>query len=212
MLTHAILFDEEAELLTKIETVQPRLNVGIKKSNRHDHGKKALHLADDQTFPAAWPGVAFKVRWRPGPGEIRYMRLALGRQGGVGVGIQLGHDGRFGPDRKGRPNVPLPRRPAGETLGASLTVAEKHENQKYVVVTRDLYADFGEFTLTGLGPVHGDTQVAYFDQLIVGATSDDLEQTPAEYGAPRPCRTRNHGRQGQVCRILSCFPINLSNT
>jgi hypothetical protein len=43
------------------------------------------------------------------------------------------------------------------------------------VVTRDLFADFGEFTLTGLAltPVDGD--YALFDHIYLGATPESLD-------------------------------------
>jgi hypothetical protein len=44
-----------------------------------------------------------------------------------------------------------------------------------VVVTRDLFADFGEFTLTGFALSAIDGQAAYFDGIYLGRTSGDFE-------------------------------------
>ena len=46
----------------------------------------------------------------------------------------------------------------------------------WVVVTRDLFADFGEFTLTGLSLSVPDEDggAAAFDQIYLGRTSQDF--------------------------------------
>jgi hypothetical protein len=43
------------------------------------------------------------------------------------------------------------------------------------LVTRDLYADFGEFTFTGLALSAIDGQGAVFDHIYLGRTVDDLD-------------------------------------
>jgi hypothetical protein len=42
-------------------------------------------------------------------------------------------------------------------------------------VTRDLFADFGEFTLTGLALSPVDGEYALFDHIYLGATPEDFE-------------------------------------
>ena len=46
---------------------------------------------------------------------------------------------------------------------------------EWTVVTRDLFADFGEFTLNGLAFSPIDGAHAYFDHIYLGHTVDDLD-------------------------------------
>ena len=45
----------------------------------------------------------------------------------------------------------------------------------FTVVTRDLFADFGEFTLTGLALSPVDGEYALFDHIYLGTTPEDFE-------------------------------------
>jgi biopolymer transport protein ExbB len=45
----------------------------------------------------------------------------------------------------------------------------------WVVVTRDLYADFGEFTWTGIALSPVDGEYGLFDHIYLGKTTRDFE-------------------------------------
>ena len=45
----------------------------------------------------------------------------------------------------------------------------------FTVVTRDLFADFGEFTLTGLALSPVDGEYALFDHIYLGASTESLD-------------------------------------
>jgi hypothetical protein len=57
-----------------------------------------------------------------------------------------------------------------------LQVADKVPAPRFEVVTRDLFADFGEFTLTGLGFAPVDGQAALFDHIYLARTLHDLDE------------------------------------
>ena len=46
---------------------------------------------------------------------------------------------------------------------------------EFTVVTRDLFADFGEFTLTGLALSPVDGEFALFDHIYLGTPPEDFE-------------------------------------
>jgi hypothetical protein len=46
------------------------------------------------------------------------------------------------------------------------------------VVTRDLFADFGAFTLTGIAFTPGPGEYALFDHVYLARTADDLKGCP----------------------------------
>ena len=55
-----------------------------------------------------------------------------------------------------------------------------HDN--FELVTRDLFYDFGEFTLTGLGFSPVDGQSALFDHLYLARSAEELDLIKVEKG------------------------------
>ena len=70
--------------------------------------------------------------------------------------------------------------PGGECYGASLVISDKLPAPRFEVVTRDLFADFGEFTLTGLAFSPVDGNAALFDHLYLGRQMEDFELLKVE--------------------------------
>jgi hypothetical protein len=137
-------------------------------------GAASVKVTPDQKFNAALPGLGMKIRENPGPGEFRYLRFVWKKQGGQAVCIQLNHDGQWGPANSNPASFRYHAGTAGQCFGASLAIDAALPEQ-WEVVTRDLFADFGEFTFTGLAlsPVDGD--FAQFDHIYLGTTVDDFK-------------------------------------
>jgi len=131
-------------------------------------GACCLKVAGYQRYRDALAGWAYPVVGKPRPGEYRYLRFAWKKAEGNGVMVQLclgGTDwGRyysgvnavgFQPALQLSPQVP----------------------REWTIVTRDLFADFGQvpFTLTGMAfaPMDG---VALFDHVYLGRTIEDLDR------------------------------------
>ena len=100
--------------------------------------------------------------------------------------LQLAHDGKFGPaesktegDGRAGASFRYHSGPASECYGASVQVSDKLPN-RFELVTRDLYHDFGEFTLTGLGFSPVDGQNALFDHLYLARSLEDFELIEAK--------------------------------
>jgi hypothetical protein len=148
---------------------QIRLDGGEKYS-----GNSSVRVTPDQRFNPALPGLGIKIRKEPGPGEYRYLRFAWKKQGGNQICLQLNHDGQWGPTAGGTGAKFRYHAGPGDCFGASLRVADRAPN-RMTVVTRDLYADFGEFTFTGLALSAIDGQGALFDHIYLGRTVDDLD-------------------------------------
>lgn len=130
-------------------------------------GTAALAITPPQRWNLALPGWNHRVKETPGPGEFRYLRFAWRSRGGDGVMIELAGDGRWPPAEK-----PLWRYYSGRnTTGwAAVQVAEERPDE-WTVVTRNLWQDFGEFTLTGIAPtaMGGEAQ---FDRIELLRTLD----------------------------------------
>ena len=139
-------------------------------------GQSAIHITPDQRYAASIPGYEFKIRENPGAGEYRYLRFAWKKKAGNAICFQLAHEGRFGPGGSTREGAKFRYHagPGGEQYGGSVSVAPTLP-QNYEIVTRDLFVDFGEFTLTGLGLSPVDGQAALFDGIYLGKTPEDFE-------------------------------------
>ena len=130
-------------------------------------GSAYLAVTPPQRFSPRIPEWSFPIRQHPQPGEYRYLRFAW-RGEGHAVMIELAADGRWPPADK-----PLRRYYSGRnsTNWAAVRVAEEVPRQ-WTVVTRDLYEDFGEFTLTGMAPTAMGGE-ARFDRIELLRSGND---------------------------------------
>jgi hypothetical protein len=144
-------------------------------------GTYSLRVTPDQRFNASLPMLGVKIRENPGPGEYRYIRFAWKKAGGNSICLQLNHDGAWGPGEGTREGAKFRYHagPGGECYGASLVISDKLP-AKFEVVTRDLFADFGEFTLSGLAFSPVDGNAALFDHLYLGRQLEDFELLKVE--------------------------------
>jgi hypothetical protein len=141
-------------------------------------GAASVRVMPDQRYNPALPGLGVKIRQNPGAGEYRYLQFAWKKQGGQRVCLQLNHDGQWGPVPSTNPlKFRYDAGPGGgETFGGAKRVGDVLPSD-WVVVTRDLFADFGEFTFSGLAlcPVDGD--FALFDHIYLARAPRDLDLT-----------------------------------
>ncbi|MEX2142116.1 MAG: hypothetical protein WD894_22810 [Pirellulales bacterium] len=170
------IFEDEEEFANSLNQGggQVRLEGGQKYS-----GAASVRVTPDQRFNPALPSLGVKIRKDPGAGEYRYLRFAWRKQGGNQICLQLNHDGAWGPMPGGTGAKFRYHAGPGDCFGASLRVNPRVPN-RMTLVTRDLYADFGEFTLTGLGLSPIDGQFALFDHIYLGRTVDDLDSVKPE--------------------------------
>lgn len=158
------LFDDDTAFAGLLTEGDGRAEV--RQGDAHS-GTAALVIAPPQRWNLALPGWNYRIKETPGPGEFRYLRFAWRSRGGDGVMIELAGDGRWPPAEK-----PLWRYYSGRnTTGwAAVQVAEERPDE-WTVVTRDLWQDFGEFTLTGIAPtaMGGEAQ---FDRIELLRTLD----------------------------------------
>jgi hypothetical protein len=170
------IFEDEEEFATSLNQGggQIRLEGGEKYS-----GASSVRVTGDQRFNPALSSLGVKIRKDPGPGEYRYLRFAWKKQGGNQICLQLNHDGAWGPTAGGSGAKFRYHAGPGDCYGGSLRVAARLPN-RMTVVTRDLYADFGEFTLTGLALSPIDGQFGLFDHIYLGRSVDDLDSVKPE--------------------------------
>ena len=144
-------------------------------------GTYSLRVTPDGRSNAKLPNLGVKIRENPGPGEFRFIRFAWKKTGGNSICLQLNHDGAWGPPAagtagSGREGAKFRYHagPGPECYGAALKIDDQLPG-KFEVVTRDLFADFGEFTLTGLGFSPVDGNAALFDHIYLARQPSDFE-------------------------------------
>lgn len=111
-------------------------------------GQLALRLTPPQRYSPRIAGWEYRIRENPGPGEYRYLRFAWKSPAAAGVMIELAADGRWPAAEESRW-----RYHAGKNLTAwQSTSIDESAPRQWTVVTRDLWQEFGDFTLTGIAP------------------------------------------------------------
>ena len=145
-------------------------------------GTAALRIAGDQRFRAKMPGWGFTIAEKPGPGQFRYLRFAWRKQGGNNIALQLNANNKWGPLRgqKG-PAFRYEAGPAANSFNAAAIRIDTRLPEDWVMVTRDLFADFGSFKLTGLAFTPGVGGYGLFDHVYLARTLDDLKGCPAPF-------------------------------
>ncbi len=123
-------------------------------------GRYALRITPPQRYSSSISNWSFRIRENPAQGEYRYIRFAWKAAEAKGVMLELAADGTW-PSASDRTR----RYHSGEnsTSWQSLEV-EASAPRRWTVVTRDLWQDAGDFTLTGIAPTAiGGT--AFFDRI-----------------------------------------------
>ncbi len=133
-------------------------------------GAAALRVTPPQRYSPQIPGWEFRIRENPAADEFRYIRLAWKTRGGAGVMIELAADGGWP-----APGTPLRRYYSGKnsTNWKATRVSERPPTE-WTVITRDLWKDFGNFTLTGIAPTAMGGE-ALFDRIELLRSLDRVD-------------------------------------
>ncbi len=166
-----VVFEDQVEFLANLTEGGGQASLV---ADQKYSGLASIRVTPDQKFNPALPGLNVKIREFPIPGEYRYLRFAWKKQGGQAICLQLNHDGKWGPDGEGQPKFRYHAGSGGECYGASIAVDENLPAE-FTVVTRDLFDDFGEFTLTGLALSPVDGEAGLWDHIYLGTQPDDFE-------------------------------------
>jgi hypothetical protein len=178
-----LLEDNLEGLLAQLNGIDQGARVG---SNFRDFysGICSVRVTPFQRYCPRLKGWDYPIAEKPGPGQYRYLRFAWKRVGGAGIMIQFHNSAGSWNQRylAGR------RSPITAGWGPMLPVAHTAPAE-WVVVTRDLFKDFGPMRLTGLAltPMDGGS-AGLFDHFYLGRTVADLDRaSAAAFGkAPLP--------------------------
>jgi hypothetical protein len=171
------LFDEERRFAQQLDAGSGSAEVVDRDAYS---GKLCLAVTPPQRHSPHIPGWSYRIVENPGPGEFRYIRFAWKSPAGVGVMIELADGGNWPPADK-----PLRRYYSGKnTTGWAAVQVSAEPPRDWHVVTRDLYRDFGSFTLTGIAPTAMGGE-ALFDRIELLRTLDPALAEPAAQRAGR---------------------------
>ena len=137
-----------------------------------------IYVAPDQD--AELTGLSVPVRENPGPGEYRYITFVWVKWGGTQIGLKfLTKD--EGADAKGREfdytYIAAPGEPDNaKRIPKGLSVVDRA--QGWVAVTRDLWKDFGDFTITGVRFLCPERRDAGFDEIFLAKHEADFKNAP----------------------------------
>ncbi len=130
--------------------------------------------------PAELTGLSIPVRENPGAGEYRYITFVWVKWGGSQIGLKFltsdePADGRGAAyDYTYTAGTPDPNN--AKRIEKGLSVVDRA--QGWVVVTRDLWKDFGDFTITGVQFICPERRDAGFDEIFLAKTERALGGAP----------------------------------
>ncbi len=171
------LFDEEGNFapVDRVPETGGTANVAaaatLVDDDRH-HGRRALRVAPEGEVRSDL-AEPIRIRERPAWGEYRFIRFAVRKLGRGQASLALEtRDLREEPVRydigRGKPS-----------FGGAKRIYNDQPPEHWIVMTRDLFADFGNVDVTGLrlGTLGGEG--ALFDHVYLARGHHDLDQIPA---------------------------------
>ena len=138
-------------------------------------GNVSVFATPSQSYNNQMTDWNFPIRENPGAGEYRYIAFAWKSDGGTGVMIQFPDNGAWGAVTDPcvePPAVGTRRYIAGENVtGWSGVCVSDEIPTQWTLVERDLFADFGEFTLTGMAltPFDDGGNGDYYDAIMLSS-------------------------------------------
>jgi hypothetical protein len=169
------LLDDDA-VLTAAE--QGKSGAAVMTGDDHYSGARSLRLTPAGRFRLELPS-ATRIRAQPKWGEARFLRLAVRKQNSGSVALEL-------EDAQPRDKPAIYE--AGRIKPTSdATVAMWRDNlpSGWVVITRDLFADFGNIDLRALVMNCPDGEAILLDHIYLGRHPSDFEMIPVVRQAPR---------------------------
>ena len=162
---------------------------------KHDvfSGKSALRVSPAQRFEMDIPGWSYPIVEKPKVGEYRYLRFAWKKLDAGPLMLQLGSRDPASWERR--------YHAGGSPPWAAIEVAAKAPGE-WAVFTRDLFKDFGAFTISGIAftPLHGGDGL--FDHILLGRTIEDLDQATSATLSKSTARPLTDARLKQAWEAL----------
>lgn len=142
-------------------------------------GRTSLLIADGSKETSELPGGPIAIREFPALGEYRYLRFAWRSRSRLPLALHLARDDEWGASEGSDPRLGFRYRAGGDLQNGPGPAYELGAPSKaWEVVTRDLFADFGSFDLTGLRFSANSEGTAEFDEIVFARREEDLKGQP----------------------------------
>jgi biopolymer transport protein ExbB len=166
------LFDDvlTSDAQWKSKSFSKKGGYASKENSQYIYVKKA----DDV---AAITGLSIPIRENPAVGEYRYISFAWVKWGGAQIAMKFEHD------PAAKYSVTLAKKYnytyfAGEINDLTGFRLGTKAPGGWLLTTRDLWKDFGDFTLTGISFICPEKRDAGFDAIYLGRSLSDLGNAP----------------------------------
>lgn len=169
------LFEDQKEIRKALTEDAGQLF--LEKNDRYS-GEASLRLIGVQRWGIDSFQIRVSIREKPGPGEYRYLRFAWKKFGGQRFGLQLHGTSPQLEDWR-RYHLGPEEKTFGSWPGLSIRLAEEIPKE-WTVVTRDLFADFGEFDIRGMALTNFDGQAGLFDHIYLARDKEDFARLGSE--------------------------------
>ena len=174
-----LLEDEGEALITHLNNLPTKERGNAMLESRDPFsGVSCLRVTPMQKFCHMVAGWNFPIVEHPELGQYRYICFAWKRTNGIQIMLQL----------LGDRTRTIHRYHAGlNGLGWKSIAISPSAPKQWALVTRDLYKDFGSFTLMGLAFTAPDGEAALYDHIYLARSLEDLEAVrPPSVGKRRP--------------------------
>ncbi len=181
---------EFAALEIEPVAVEQRGRVEWSGDDRHS-GARAVKVTPAGQFARKFDGD-IPIRETPGWGEYRFLRFAFRKFGAGRVCLELKHEQSA--DRPIRYDAGL----GDPSWGKANRVWVQQLPGEWIVMTRDLFADFGVLDITSLALSAPDGEYAMYDHIYLARTPADFDAIPE---VPSP-ETTNQKARRELARPL----------
>ncbi len=155
-------------------------------------GHRSVRLTPAGRFMISFPSPV-AIRERPKWGEFRFLRFAFRKKGGGRISVEL----ESTPSR-----MEAARYDGGQgdkSYGSALRLWQDKLPDQWIVLTRDLFADFGGLDVTAISLGCPDGEAALFDHIYFARSPDDFNLIPF---APSPDITNQKAKQELAKQIV----------
>jgi hypothetical protein len=188
------LFEDEAEATIKQLVNDNSADPGTAQRDDEDcfSGRCAIRVTPLQRFTSRIKGWNYPIVEKPEDGQYRYIRFAWKKVGGNGIMVQL--------CGINDPTTWDHRYVAGRnTVNWTCRIIADAAPAKWELVTRDVFADFGKFTLTGIAFTPMDGTAGLYDHIYLGKSIADLDAVTDAVLGKTPIKDRPTAAQLAKC-------------
>ena len=182
-----VLFDEDAkdeagagDFAGKFSSHDAGSSVTVTDDDAYS-GKVSAFATPAQSYNNNMSGWKFNIVEKPaGKDEYRYIRFAWKAAGGTGVMIQFPDNGAWGAVTVPCMEPPAPgtrRYIAGKNVTGWTGICVSEDiPEEWTVIQRDLFEDFGSFTMTGMAltPFSDGGDGDYYDVIMLAAKESEF--------------------------------------